>query len=299
MSLNRNGEAEIIVVDDGSTDDTAFRVKKFPVRYFYKPNGGPASARNLGVREARSGIILFMDSDCLPQPGWLEAMTAPFENPAIWGVKGIYVTKQRSLIARLVQLEFEERYRMLAARESIDFVDTYSAAFRKEALVEIGGFDENFPKADNEDVDLSYRLAKSGYRMVFQPGGKVEHLHPSSLGKYLKVKISRAFWRTAVYRRHPEKAIRDSYTPQTLKLQILSAVGFWVGLALWLVTGIWQPAALFALAFLTLALLFMFKVFRLDPLPASLAPVMLFLRANCFILGMIAGMFSHLPRRNL
>ncbi len=286
-------DAEIIVVDDGSTDDTAQRTKKFPARYFYKSNGGPASARNLGIERAQGGIVLFIDSDCTPRKGWLSNMTQPFEDSEIAGVKGIYFTRQRGLVARFVQLEFEERYLMLSRRESIDFVDSYSAAFRRDALLKVGGFDQSFPKADNEDVDLSYKLARAGFKMVFQPRAVVEHIHPDRLVKYLKVKFNRGFWRTAVYKRHPGKAVKDSYTPQTLKLQILSAAGVWGGLILGIAAGIWLPALLFAAAMLLLALIFMFKVFRIDPGAAVFAPIMLFLRATCFIGGIAGGILSH------
>ena len=56
---------------------------------------------------------------------------------------------------------------MLKKYPYIDFVDTYSAGFRKEVFLTVGGFDASFPHANNEDVDLSYRLADKGYRMVY------------------------------------------------------------------------------------------------------------------------------------
>lgn len=292
---------EVIVVDDGSTDDTAARAGKYPVRILRKSNGGPASARNLGVREAHGDVILFIDSDCVPQPTWLKSMTEPFGNGEISGVKGIYTTRQKSLVARFVQLEFEERYMMLAGNSCIDFVDSYSAAFRKDDFLSVGGFDESFPKADNEDVDLSYKLARSGCKMVFRPEGVVEHLqHPDSLLKYIRVKFSRGFWRTAVYKRHPAKAVKDSYTPQTLKLQILAAAALWVGMLIGAVWNQWLPAAVIAVCFLLLTVKFMVKVFRYDPAATIIAPLMHLLRANCFLVGVTAGFFRHfLFRRRL
>jgi GT2 family glycosyltransferase len=285
--------SEIIVVDDGSTDDTARMVKNFEVRYYRKQNGGPASARNLGIDNAQGEIVLFLDSDCVPQTGWLKQMTEPFKDKSVYGVKGVYITRQKSLIARFVQLEFEERYLLLSSKETIDFVDTYSAGFRIEALKSVGGFDESFPKADNEDVDLSYKLARAGYRMVFQPKAVIEHTHPGNLLRYLKIKFNRGFWRTAVYQRHPGKALKDSYTPQTLKLQILSAFGVWMGLIVWLFTGLWQFPAFFGAVFLMLTLLFMSKVFKYDSPAAAVAPALLFLRATCFTGGIGAGLLRH------
>ena len=288
---------EVITVDDGSTDGTESILQNFPVRVFRKENGGPASARNVGIRNARGEIILFIDSDCVPQPGWLKAMTAPFENPEISGVKGIYITRQKSLIARFVQLEFEERYKLLAKQKYIDFVDSYSAAFRKEALMRVGCFDESFPKADNEDVDLSFKLASAGYKMIFQPAAVVEHTHPATLIKYLKVKFSRGYWRMAVYKIHPGKAVKDSYTPQSLKLQILSAALFWPALLISLISTIDLFVSLITAIYMISILPFIVKVFSKDYPAAFAAPLMLFLRSNCFLAGVASGLVRQFLRK--
>jgi glycosyltransferase involved in cell wall biosynthesis len=289
---------EIIVVDDGSTDDTAEIVKRFPVKYIGQENRGPASARNLGAQNAQREIIIFLDSDCVPQAGWLQAMTAPFENPEISGVKGRYITRQKSLVARFVQLEFEERYRMLEKRKFIDFVDSYSAGFRQSAFQTVGSFDESFPKADNEDVDLSYKLANAGYKMVYAPSAVVEHTHPSNVKKYLKVKFGRGYWRTAVYRRHPSKALVDSYTPQTLKLQIFTVGLFWLGIISAIFSGIWEFVAGITALFLLLVLPFILENYRLDITAVSITPFMFFLRANCFLFGVLTAILKQLISRN-
>lgn len=293
--LAQNGaeHLEIIAVNDGSSDNTPNILEQHPVLVLHQPNSGPAAARNHGFREARADIIIFTDSDCIPQPGWLKHMTAPFENPEISGVKGVYITRQKSLVARFVQLEFEERYRMLEKLQYIDFVDSYSAAFRKSALVHVGGFDESFPKADNEDVDLSFKLAAAGFKMVYAPNAVLEHTHPTTLKKYLSVKFSRGFWRMAVYKAHPGKAVKDSYTPQTLKFQILTAGFWWLTLLFALFTGIWMPHCAVSALFILLTLPFIAAVFTKDPLTALLTPVMLFLRANCFLLGVKMGILKH------
>jgi len=284
---------EVITVDDGSTDYTAEILAKYPIKLLRKSNGGPASARNLGVKNASGEIILFLDSDCVPEPGWLQAMTAPFRQPEIAGVKGRYITRQKSLTARFVQLEFAERYRMLEKLPFIDFVDSYSAAFRKTAFFQVGGFDESFPKADNEDVDLSYKLANAGFKMVYRPEAVVEHTHPSTLKKYVKVKFGRGYWRMAVYKSHPHKAVKDSYTPQTLKMQIALSALWWLGLLWAIMGGNGHFVALVTILFLFSVLPFMVKAFNQDTIAAVLSPVMLFVRASCFCAGIGCGLFRH------
>ena len=140
--------AEILVVNDGSTDDTIEVVKPYPkVRLITQANEGPAAARNRGAAEARGAIILFTDDDCVPMHDWLNAMLAPFEDPEVVGAKGIYRSHQRSLAARFVQIEYEDRYRLMAGLPSIDFIDTYSAAFRRDRFLEMTGYDTSFPVA--------------------------------------------------------------------------------------------------------------------------------------------------------
>jgi glycosyltransferase involved in cell wall biosynthesis len=222
------GNYEVIVVDDGSTDNTASIVKGYEkktpaVRYIHQPNQGPAAARNNGARHATGDIIMFTDDDCEPQRDWISEMHKPFVEVGggIEAVKGAYRTRQTSVIARFAQTEFETRYRKMRNSRYVDFVDTYAAAFRRKTFLALNGFDTSFPLANNEDVEFSYRMAAQGCKMVFNPNAIVVHTHPDTLFGYLKVKFGRAYWRMAVYRKFPGKMKADSYTPQTLKLQIL------------------------------------------------------------------------------
>jgi glycosyltransferase involved in cell wall biosynthesis len=276
-----SSDYEVLVVDDGSTDRTGALAKQFPVRYFHQENRGPAGARNLGVENAKGDIILFTDSDCVAQRDWVESMTSPFENGDIGGVKGAYRTEQKGLVARFAQVEFEERYELLKKHAYIDFVDSYSAAFRKSVFLEAGGFDTSFPRANNEDTELSYKLAKMGCKMVFVPKGIVYHQHPDSIWKYFRLKFSRGYWRMVVYRRYPEKMLKDSYTPQSLKLQILLSLLLCCSLPL----AFFSTKAAVPWFFLTLALFLLgcvpfWRVALLkDPALGIVAPALLFVRA--------------------
>ncbi len=213
---------EIIVVDDGSTDRTADAAAEAGAdRVLRCEHRGPAAARNAGIAQARGQIVLFTDADCEPVPDWLARMLRPLQVAEVSGVKGSYKTRQREVVARLAQCEFEERYDRLERLAVIDFVDSYAAAFRIAALREIGGFDPAFPRANNEDVDLSYRLAEHSHKLVFNRSAVVYHRHVASWCAYARLKARRGYWRMLVYRLHPQKAIHDSYTPQLLKAQVL------------------------------------------------------------------------------
>ena len=285
---------EVIVVDDGSTDKTPDIIRQFQVRYLFQENSGPATARNKGAEEAKGEIILFTDSDCVPQSNWIEEMTKPFDDPEVIAVKGGYRTEQRSLTARFAQIEFEERFEMLKKAGSIDMVDTYSASFRRSVFLSLGGFDQSFPVANNEDTDFSYKMSNAGHKMIFNPDAVVSHLnHPHSIWRYARLKFWRGYWRMVVYRRYPEKMLKDSYTPQTLKLQIL-----FLFLSLICLSVVWLDTAyvnfflvISLMLFIITSIPFMLFALRRDITVGLLTPFFLSLRALALGSGSIWGIF--------
>lgn len=284
--------AQIIVADDGSGDATADVAEKAGATVLRLPHGGPAKARNAGAKAANGEIIVFIDSDCISQPDFLEKLTAPLKSGDADTAKGAYKTRQKSPAARFAQLEFEERYARLSRQPRIDFVDSYAMAIRKSMFDESGGFDGSFPRADNEDVDLSYRLGKLGARMVFVPDAVVFHQHPQSWLRYFRTKVGRGYWRFKVYAQYPAKAFRDSYTPQSLKLQMLALLLF--------VPAIVLAALFFNLWFLSvpLALFLLFCIpFLARAIHSSFSLFLisfwgLLLRAKALTLGSIAGFWQ-------
>jgi glycosyltransferase involved in cell wall biosynthesis len=284
-------DVEILVVDDGSSDNTAEVVRGYSsVRLISQANAGPASARNRGASEARGQILLFTDDDCVPLPDWLEAMLEPFNDPDVVGAKGIYRTHQRSLAARFVQIEYEDKYRLMAGVPSIDFIDTYSAGFRRERFLEMTGYDTSFPVACAEDVELSYRMSARGWKMKFVPAAIVYHTHPSTFSSYLKKKYKFAFWRVLAVRKNPSKGVKDSHTPQIMKLQLLLAPALLFGLAFDLAV---RPrvllSAIVLAGFLISTLPFTLRAIRKDPIVGILSPLLLAARACAQFLGVAGG----------
>ena len=285
-------DAEIIVVNDGSTDNTVKVVESYAgVRLITQTNAGPAAARNRGAGEARGTIILFTDDDCVPMPDWIDAMLKPFHDPDIVGAKGVYRTSQKSLVARFVQIDYEDRYRLMEAHDFIDFVDTYSAAFRRDRFLEMAGYDTSFPLACAEDIELSYRMSARGWKMKFVPNAIVYHTHPDTLSKYLRKKYKFAFWRVLAVRKNPGKAMKDTHTPQLMKLQLLFAPALLLGIGIDLVVRPSVPASLIVLAaFLVSTLPYALRAIRKDPIVGLLSPALLAARACAQVLGVAVGL---------
>lgn len=286
------GDYEVIVVDDGSTDKTAAVAHSFGANCISQPNRGPAAARNQGARVAKGQIILFTDADCAPDKDWIGQMTLPFRNVQTVGVKGAYRTRQAELAARFAQAEFEDRYDLLQKVAGIDMVDTYSAAFRREIFIAIGLFDESFPVANNEDTELSYRLCSAGHLLVFNPEAVVCHRHQDSFAKYLRLKFKRGYWRMVVYRKYPEKAFKDTYTPVVIKLQtLMAALSLPVTLFAVVYPKVITITALLFVAIMLSSTAFSIKTFNKDPVVGFISPVIVLGRSIAFALGSFFSLF--------
>lgn len=286
---------EVIVVDDGSTDATALVARAHGARCLQIPHAGPAIARNRGVAQAQGSLVLFTDADCMPASDWVEQMRAAFADDEVMGARGVYRTRQRGLVPRFVQQEYQDKYDHTARQTAVDFIDTYSAGYRRAVFVENGGFEEAFPIPSVEDQELSFRLAAKGYRLTFATRAAVFHLHDATLGEYIRRKFWIGYWKAFLLRWHPEKTLADSHTPLTQRVQLV-AFALVIGLgALGLLLkpvrlGIWWVAAVGLGVFFVSALPFVVKIVRRDAPVAVIAPAMLVCRAAALGAGLAAGL---------
>ena len=290
---------EVIVVDDGSKDDTAAVAAAAGAQVIRQEHQGPAVARNTGASVARGDILVFTDADCEPAEAFLAEIGRPFEDPAVSGAQGIYRTHQTGLVPRFAQLEFEDRYAYTARFSCLDLVATYAAAFRREVFVNAGGFDASYPEANNEDTELSYRLCRQGHRLVLAPRAMVYHRHPAGLIRYLRIKFWRAYWRLAACREHPGKVLRDGYTPAMIRIQTALA-GLFV--ALYALSALWGGAGwlgrLCALGLLASSAPFAAFAWKRDKGVGAAAPFLVFARSLAFAGGAAWGVLDRriLPR---
>jgi glycosyltransferase involved in cell wall biosynthesis len=288
---------EIILVDDGSTEAPQAIADTFGVQLIqHTTQRGAGAARNSGLAVAAGDIILFTDADCVPAPSWVAEMLRPFQDPTVQGCKGIYATCQPELVARFVQIEYEDKYDLLRRQPVIDFIDTYSAGYRAAVLKAAGGFDEAIHYV--EDQELSFRLAAAGHKMVFQEAAVVWHQHSNSLRGYFRKKVMIGYWKAQIMRRYPERIIKDSHTPQELKLQMGLVALILAALA----ASAFFPFAIIAAIMLVgvfklTALPFFQKAWRKDRAVCLAAPGLLFCRALALGIGYAWGLARPLRQR--
>ena len=206
------------------------------LRFVRQEHRGPAAARNTGASQATGDYILFTDADCEPAVNWLEALCAKLDT-GIAGVKGIYRSIQTEWVARLVQVEYEEKYNYMQQFEEIDFIDTYSAGFRLDVFWKYGGYDERFPYPSVEDQEFSFRLAAGDERMAFCPDAVVTHRHSGTLWGYARKKARIAYYKALILRLHPHRSKGDTHTPVSLMVQLPLVILIYTALAL----SLWQP----------------------------------------------------------
>jgi glycosyltransferase involved in cell wall biosynthesis len=217
---------EVVVVDDGSDDDTAKFAESAGAAVIRQENAGPAAARNQGWKSATGQVICFTDSDCVPMAGWLENLLAGFTDGQVGAVAGSYeIANASSWLAQWVHQEIMERHKRMPP--FVRAFGSYNVAIPRYVLEATGGFEPKYRQASGEDNDLSYKIIKKDWRIAFRPQAKVAHYHPERVWKYLKEQYRHGFWRAKLYQDHPDMIRGDDYTRLRDRLEPIFVLGIW------------------------------------------------------------------------
>lgn len=212
LAQNYQGQKEIIIVNDGSKDQTEQIVRTYPVIYLCQDNAGPASARNLGAKHARGNILVFTDADCCAEQHWLSRLMEGFVSDDIGAVAGSYsIANKQFMLARIIHDEIRFRHEHLMPDFPQAF-GSYNVAIKKEVFQKVLGFSTGYRCASGEDNDLSYKILKAGYKIKFVKNALVAHYHQTHVWKYLKEQYRHGFWRVRMYKEHPQMVKGDGYT---------------------------------------------------------------------------------------
>lgn len=193
ISSYGDGEVEVIIIDDYSTDNSlkiiqCAKIKSQNYKLKFKSiinekNLGFSSAINKGVREANGEIVILLNTDVVPEKDFLKPLLKHFEDKEIFAVGCMDKSIENGkIILRGRGIGRWKRGFFIHSRGEINKTNTLwinggSGAFRKSIWDNLGGFDEIYNPFYWEDIDLSYRALKSGYKIVFEPKSIVVHEH--------------------------------------------------------------------------------------------------------------------------
>ena len=177
---------EVIVVDDGSSDDTAAIAGDFPFRLISTEHRGLSHARNTGLAAATGEIVAYTDDDAYPDPDWLSYLAETFSRTDHVGVGGPNISPpDDGPIAQCISNAPGNPSQVLITDEEAEHIPGCNMAFRKSALDAIGGFDSAFRTA-GDDVDVCWRLHERGWTLGFSPAAIVWHHRRASVWTYLR-----------------------------------------------------------------------------------------------------------------
>jgi glycosyltransferase involved in cell wall biosynthesis len=179
---------EIIVVADGDTDGSWRVGKEYGAKVLRIPQPqGPARARNLGAREARGDVLLFLDADVVIHPDVLRQVEAAFRNdPRLTALFGSYDDQpgENNFLSQYKNLF--HHYVHQTSREEASTFWSGCGAIRRKVFLELGGFDESYRKPCIEDIELGYRMKRAGYRIRLCKELQVKHLKRWTIHRLLK-----------------------------------------------------------------------------------------------------------------
>lgn len=196
---------EIILVDDGSTDQTPEIAKSFPaVRHIRQNNQGLSAARNTGIRAADGEIIAFTDDDCRADEDWLYYLVNDLLRSDSAGIGGHnFLPPEDSCVAAAVVVSPGGPAHVMLTDREAEHIPGCNMAFYKWALEQIGLFDPIFRKA-GDDVDICWRLQDGKFKIGFSAAGFVWHYRRATVKAYLKQQRGYGEAEALLIGKHPE-----------------------------------------------------------------------------------------------
>lgn len=197
--------AEIIVVDDASPDNAAVRIKqKFPgIKIIAnKVNERFAAACNRGFRAASGEVVVLLNSDVIPRPGFLAPLLKHFADSQVFAVSSLEIDMAGKFSGRN-RCWFKRGFLVHSAAPITAGENCWatggSSAFDRKKYLDIGGMDAMFKPAYWEDIDLSWRARLKGWRILFEPKSRVDHNHETTnINVFGQRRIELIAWRNQI-----------------------------------------------------------------------------------------------------
>lgn len=219
---------EIIIVDNGSKDDTIKKLDKYRERItiLCEPKKGSYVARNTGIKIAKGKIIAFTDSDCVADKNWIKGLYTKFVSEDIGCVVGSVIpypgktlveiySKNKDILSQ--QIALNSRY--------LSYGQTANTAFRKEVFDRIGNFDEKL--ISGGDADISWRMQiETNYKLVYNPDSFIEHHHRTSFKGLFRQQFRYGFGRIWLYKKYGAHMKSYTDTNYDMRYNLLHSMKF-------------------------------------------------------------------------
>lgn len=178
---------ELVIVDDGSTDNTMDIVDSFAddfdMKKFRTEHVGIKKARLKGVGETSGDIVVVIDADEILEKEFLEEIVLPFEDEEVGAVGGILKSVGEGWVTRAYGALNEAFYGLRAEGEGADWIQGGCSAYRKKALDEVGGLARDKVSADK---DISWKMKDAGWKVVLNKDAEAYHRDPQDVGSVMK-----------------------------------------------------------------------------------------------------------------
>jgi GT2 family glycosyltransferase len=199
-------EYEVILVDDGSKDSTPKIAADFPqVRYVRQENHGLSDARNVGVQLSTGEIVAYTDADCAADEDWLRCLVQAMRDQGVPAVGGPNITPlSDGWSAHCVAASPGNPSHVMFDDRHAEHVPGCNMAFRRESILNLGGFDPQY-RAAGDDVDFCWRLLDHGGAIGYAPGAFVWHHRRQTVGAYLRQQIGYGRAEALLHFMHPHR----------------------------------------------------------------------------------------------
>lgn len=304
---------EVIVVDDGSTDETPEVARRHGVRLIVqRERSGPAAARNRGAEAATHHYLFFVDADVRVQPTTLGRVAARFsEDPSVDAFFGSYDARPgaQNLVSQYRNLL--HHYVHQTGNEEASTFWSGCGAIKRSVFLEVGGFDPGYGKASIEDIELGARLRRAGYRIALVKSIQVTHMKRWSLWRMVQVDVLKRGipWTLLILRQGKIPNDLNLRHGQRLSALLAAALVVTLGVAPWLrAAGVfdgsiwpwWLLASACLAGIVALNLDFYLLLARVkSPLFVLLALPLHVLYYLCSGVAFAIGLVLHLGRRHL
>ena len=244
---------EVIVCIDGSQDATQEVLSRFPAPYklhvIWQPKLGRAAARNAGMRLAVGDLLIFLDDDMEPAPGFLMAHLQAHAAGSQLGVLGavpISLEQSSPPVVKYIGVKFNHHLENLSQPGyTFKLRDFYSGNFsiRREVLLRVGVFDEAFKIYGNEDLELFVRLSKAGVQLKYCPEALAHQYYTKDFAALARDTIAKGKTAVLLANKHPETYhdlklslySQGSYKWRFVRAGLLRLSRAWAGIPEWVI----------------------------------------------------------------